>query len=119
MVDVTDLRVYSGSLRYIPNRLRIPMLNHAKSQRANKRKSSIIAPIHSFGKEPSTPRRNSFGSLGSQWTPRVGPFEGFGHRAIEVVDELQNPLAQLVHGAEAGSFQQLANQDTEPNLNLI
>jgi hypothetical protein len=34
MVDVTDLRVYSGSLRYIPNRLRIPMLNHAKSQRA-------------------------------------------------------------------------------------
>jgi hypothetical protein len=35
MVDVTDLRVYSGSLRYIPNRLRIPMLNHAKSQRAD------------------------------------------------------------------------------------
>jgi hypothetical protein len=41
MVDVTDLRVYSGSLRYIPNRLRIPMLNHAKSQRARKMKEPV------------------------------------------------------------------------------
>jgi len=42
--------------------------------------------------QASTARPKSFGGLGRQWTASVCPFERLGHRAVEIVDELQNTL---------------------------
>ena len=67
----------------------------------------------------STYRRKSFGSLGSQRAAGIGPPERLGHREVEVVDEVQDTLPKIVNRTETGPLQQLANQDTEPNLNLI
>jgi tetratricopeptide (TPR) repeat protein len=45
---------------------------------------------------PSTHRHKSFGSLDSQRTASIGPVERFGHRAVEVIDKLENTLQQIV-----------------------
>ncbi len=54
-----------------------------------------------------------------QWLSEVGPLEGFGHRAIEVSDEVQHVAPEIVSGGEIASPQQLADQDTQPKLDLV
>ena len=49
----------------------------------------------------------------------ISPFEGFSHRAIEVIDEFKDAGFELSFADEIGSSEQLTNQDTEPNLDLI
>jgi len=44
----------------------------------------------------STRRRKSCASLDGQGPAGVGPLECFGHCTIEVINELENPLAQVV-----------------------
>jgi hypothetical protein len=46
--------------------------------------------------EASTSRLKSFGSLDGQRATGVCPSERLGHRAIEVINELQNPLSQVI-----------------------
>ncbi len=55
--------------------------------------------------EASTSRRKSLSSLGGQRTTSIGPFEGFGHRLVEVVNEVQDALTQIIGGGKAGSFE--------------
>jgi len=47
--------------------------------------------------QTSTFGHKSFNSLGGQWTAGVGPVERLGHRAVEVVDEVQDTLPQIVN----------------------
>jgi hypothetical protein len=54
-----------------------------------------------------------------QWLPEVGPLEGFGHRAIEVSDEVQHLVPKIVNGGEIASPQQLTDQDTQPKLHQV
>lgn len=68
---------------------------------------------------PSTFRHKSFGSLGSQRATGISPPERLGHREVEVLDEVQDTLPKIVNRTETGPLQQLANQDTEPDLDLI
>src|SRR5262245_30930 len=49
----------------------------------------------------------------------VEPLDGFGHGAVEVVDEGQNPVLEILPRGEAGSAEELAHQDAEPNLDLV
>ena len=44
----------------------------------------------------STARHKSFGSLGRQRTASVCPLEWLSHRAVEIVNELQNTLPQVI-----------------------
>src|SRR5262249_60679646 len=50
---------------------------------------------------------------------RIHPVDGLGHRAVEVVDEAQDPLLQVFQRAEAGPPQQFPDQDAEPDLYLV
>ena len=49
----------------------------------------------------------------------ISPFEGFSHRAIEVLDEFKDTSFELSFADKIGTHKYLANQDTKPNLNLI
>ena len=44
-------------------------------------------------------------SLCDQWPSCIGPFKGFGHGLIEVVDEIKDPLFQVFDGGETGAFE--------------
>ena len=51
--------------------------------------------------------------------PEVGPLEWLGHGAIEIGDEVQHLVLEIVGGSEVASPQQLTDQDTQPQLDLI
>lgn len=57
--------------------------------------------------------------LDGQHLAFVSPFEGFSHGAIEVVNEFEQTTSKVGLTAEAGSFQQLSDQDAEPDFDLI
>src|ERR1700730_15300762 len=56
---------------------------------------------------------------GMEWLALIGPLEGFGHGAVEIVDKRQHLSAQIVNGAEVAAPQELAHQDAEPDLHLV
>ena len=58
-------------------------------------------------------------SLRDQRPAGVGPLERLGHGPIEVVDEIQDPLFQVVHRSKTSPFEQAPHQDTKPQLDLI
>ena len=45
--------------------------------------------------------------------------EGLGEDAVEVTDEVDEALAQIVEGREAGALEQPADKDTEPELDPV
>lgn len=49
----------------------------------------------------------------------VGPFEGFGHRTVVIIDERQDLAFQVIHGSEIAAFEDFADQDAEPNLDPV
>lgn len=49
----------------------------------------------------------------------VGPAEGLGHRLVVVGDEGEHPGDEVGGGAERAAAEELAGQDTEPELDLI
>ena len=49
----------------------------------------------------------------------VGPLEGLGHGAVEIGDEVQHLVPEVGDGSEVATPQQLTDQDTEPDLDLI
>jgi hypothetical protein len=55
----------------------------------------------------------------SEWPSCVGPLEGLGEDAVEVANELEDPLAQIVEGYEARPLEQPAHEDAEPQLHLV
>src|SRR5262245_41738388 len=48
-----------------------------------------------------------------------GPAKRLGPNLVEVVDEVEDLGAQVLLGGKAASADNAADQDTEPNLNLI
>src|SRR6266516_4961543 len=54
-----------------------------------------------------------------EWLALVGPLERLGHGAIEVGDEVQHLVAEIVNGSKVASSQQLADQNTQPEFDLI
>src|SRR5438128_10833218 len=56
---------------------------------------------------------------GMQRLSQIGPFEWFGHRAIEVGDEVQDFGSQILGGGEVAAPQQLPDENTEPKFHLI
>ena len=69
--------------------------------------------------QTSTNRHKSLVSSDGQGTTSVGPVKWLGHRLVEVINKVQNAQTQVIDGGKAGPLQQLANQNTKPNLNLI
>lgn len=57
--------------------------------------------------------------LNRQRPSPIGPFERFGQCAVEVLDEVQNSLAQFLGGSKGGALEQAAHQNAEPHLDLI
>ena len=51
--------------------------------------------------------------------PARGPLDGFGHRLIVVGDEGQDLVTQIVQRDEIASLEQLAHQNTQPDLDLV
>ncbi len=49
----------------------------------------------------------------------ISPLERFGHCRVEVVDKLKDFLLQLQSACETAALDQAADQNAEPNLNLI
>ena len=49
----------------------------------------------------------------------IGPFKGFGHCSIEILDKSQHASLQILHRGETGTPQELPHQNTEPQLNLV
>jgi hypothetical protein len=45
--------------------------------------------------------------------------EGLRHRGIEIGDEALDPLLEMLLGGEVAAPEQLADQDREPNLDLV
>src|SRR5579859_237658 len=70
-------------------------------------------------RKSSTRRRKTFGSLDLQRFALIGPFEGFGHRAIVIVDKGEHFGLQVLHTGKGATFENLAHQDAEPDLDLI
>ena len=54
-----------------------------------------------------------------EWLCCVGPLEGLSHGAVEVGDEGQHLVAQVGHGGEAPAAEQLADQDAQPEFDLV
>jgi len=54
-----------------------------------------------------------------EWPALIGPLEGLGHGAVEVVDEGEHFGFEIRDGEKTGAAQQLAHQDAEPDLDLI
>ena len=48
-----------------------------------------------------------------------GPAERLRHRGIEVSDEALNPLLQMLLECEIAAAEQFADQDREPDLDLL
>ena len=57
--------------------------------------------------------------LGLQSLSLVGPLERLGHGVIEVVNELQQPLAQVVQGVKTGAPKGLSTEDGKPDFDLV
>lgn len=49
----------------------------------------------------------------------VGPLARLGERAVDVVDEAEDALAQVFHGGKTAAFEQATDQDTEPDFKLV
>ena len=81
--------------------------------------SAVSATILHALKITSTRRRKIFCSLNGQRLALVGPLERLGHRPIVIVDKSQNFGLQVFDRGEGASFEQLANQNRKPDLNLI
>ena len=47
------------------------------------------------------------------------PFEGFSHSLIVVVDKSQNLLLEMFEGGKGAASQQLTDENTEPNFDLV
>lgn len=67
----------------------------------------------------STPRYKSLTRSDGKGFAGIGPLEGVRQVLVEVLDELQKPLAQFLRGGKAGPFEQAADQDAEPDFDLI
>ena len=53
-----------------------------------------------------------------EWLSGEGPAIRFGHRAVEVVDEIQQSLTQSFQRWKVASLQHSTHNDTEPDLDL-
>ena len=49
----------------------------------------------------------------------MGPSKGLAKYIVEILDEIQDPPAQVVKRDEAGAFEQAPRQNGEPDLGLI
>ena len=67
----------------------------------------------------STAWRKKFHGLCHQSLSLVRPFERFGHGLIVVIDEGQDPDLQVFHAREGATFEQFADKDAQPDLNLV
>ncbi len=67
----------------------------------------------------STAWRKWFNGLCHESLSLVGPFERLGHGLIVVVDESQDSGLQVFNGGEGTTFEQFADQNAQPDLNLI
>src|SRR5438552_7778240 len=68
---------------------------------------------------PSTASRKFHGSLGTSRRSFVGPMKRAMGSAIVVGNKSLDTLAQLRDGDPTGASEQAANQDREPDLNLV
>src|SRR5262249_21877306 len=95
-----------------------PRWSHASTARAWPR---CVRATAAAGGAPSTRSREWLsGRVRLEERPgRIHPVDGLGHRAVEVVDEAQDPLLQVFQRAEAGPPQQFPDQDAEPDLYLV
>ena len=49
----------------------------------------------------------------------IGPPEGLGHRAIEILDKSQHFRLEISYRRKSSTLEQLTRQNTEPNLDLV
>jgi hypothetical protein len=56
---------------------------------------------------------------GLQGSAGIGPSKGFGEDVIEVLDELLDPLAQVLEGTEVAAIEDAPGKDGEPKLDLV
>ena len=61
----------------------------------------------------------SAGGAALQWLALVGPFEGLGHGAVEVVYKSFQSLLQIGQRGKVAAADDLAGQDAEPNFDLV
>ena len=74
---------------------------------------------HPASQLPSTCWQKYIVGLDCEWTASISPLEGLGHGLVEIVYESQNSISQLSNRSEVASFENPADQNTEPDFNLI
>jgi hypothetical protein len=67
----------------------------------------------------STLRRKKSNGLSHQSLPLVRPLERLSHRVVVIRDKGQDPGLQVLNREKRATFEQLTNQDAEPDFNLI
>lgn len=58
-------------------------------------------------------------SLADKGTARISPFERLGRGLVEIVDEMENALAQVLFAGKACATQEYTYEDAEPSLDLV
>ena len=61
----------------------------------------------------------SAGGGASQWLALIGPFEGPGHGAVEVIDKGFEFVLQVRQRSEVATADDLARQNAEPDFDLV
>ena len=54
-----------------------------------------------------------------QWPTGIGPSKRLAEDIVEIVDEIQDPPAQVLERVKAGTFEQPPREDREPDLDLV
>ena len=59
------------------------------------------------------------GSSSLQRSTGIGPSKRLAKNVVEIVDEIQDPPAQVVGRVETGAFEQSPRENREPDLDLV